>query len=54
MRIRFTFEIDRKSKEQPSPEQDFEHRDADTLVESTGGGDPEQHRMGFVPAPTGD
>jgi len=29
----------------------FEHRDVDTLVETTRGGDPAAHRMGFVPSP---
>jgi len=48
VRIRFTLDITRS----PEPDQPvFEHRDVDTLVETTRGGDPAAHRMGFVPSP---
>lgn len=52
MRIRFTLDITRT----PRPTQhepQFEHRDTDSVTESTYGGDPAERRPGFMPAPTG-
>jgi hypothetical protein len=53
VRIRFTLDITRGSKPAPEPQREpiFEHRDNDTMVEATYGGDHTRHRMGFVPAP---
>ena len=48
MRFRITIELTRASKS-AEQEPEFEHRDNDTLVEATGGGDPRLHRMGFNP-----
>lgn len=48
MRFRITIELNRAPKP-IEQEPEFEHRDNDTLVEATGGGDPRAHRMGFNP-----
>lgn len=48
MRFRITIDLTRT----PNPDNDepeFEHRDTEALVESTGGGDERAHRMGFNP-----
>ena len=48
MRFRITIDLTRTPKPVEQVEE-FEHRDNDTLVEATGGGDPRAHRMGFNP-----
>jgi len=52
MRLRLTLDITRTRKP-AEREPHFEHRDTDSVTESTYGGDPAEHRIGFMPAPTG-
>lgn len=49
MRVRLTLDITRTPCREPTPALEFEHRDTDTAIESTYGGDQRAHRMGFVP-----
>lgn len=51
MRIRLTIDITRSRRQEPDDEPMFEHRDNDTAIEATYGGDTSLHRMGFTPGP---
>lgn len=50
IRLAFTLDIGRHRSPAPAPsyDDDFEHRDTDTLTEATHGGDESRHRMGFA------
>lgn len=51
LRISLSINIERSQPRhrQGEPEQQFEHRDNDTAIEATYGGDQTLHRMGFTP-----
>lgn len=49
IRLALSLDINRAPKPEPQGEPIFEHRDTDTMVEATYGGDTSLHRMGFYP-----
>jgi hypothetical protein len=54
VRIRLTLDITRTRHRDRDRDRDdpiFEHRDNDTAIEATYGGDVSLHRMGFTPGP---
>lgn len=49
IRLALSLNITRAAKPEPQGELIFEHRDTDSSIESTYGGDQRLHRMGFTP-----
>lgn len=54
MRIRLPLDITRTRQPDRDDEPVFEHRDSDTAIEATYGGDVSLHSMGFAPGPIDD